>query len=347
MKGLAIKEKLAAERTASDAEALETGKTPERQTVLSHSPPPIHQKTSPPHQQVLLPPVNTANMGRRLSLANGEAAKIDTWVAKRMAADAGQGRPSGHVSPVRSPLMGQAAAARRNSIPYPSPIPEGQQLRPANGMSPKISPSIRPMPSVLHLTAIRNNSRRASMPGAAQLISSGPFTPPRVSSGMYPMGIGRPNRRLTPIKDHDGEAHSQSGLVFGDADLSTTYLTPPSSTYRPSNTSPTSYLPPDSGSMMYDYPLDPSQQSPFTPNAPLPNPTFSFGSGAMQRHSISFKEDQSPYMAMRQRARIGSMASITASTTDGGMENGSDFGQDWMGPSGMDRFDPDARRASA
>jgi len=325
--------------------------------------PPIRIKTSPEKQSILLPPVNNVNMGRRVSLANGEAAKIEMWVAKRVAAGqgigvgGGTGRPPGHISPFRSPIAGQAAAARRSSIPYPTPIPENQTqqqpLRSPNGLSPKISPSVRPMPSTLHLTALRNNSRRASMPGAAQLISSGPFTPPRVISGNYPIGSGngRTRRELSPIKDHDGdhaEARHQLNFVFGDTDFSTTYLTPPSSTYLPSNTSPTSYLPPDSGSMVYDYSLDPSQHAPFTPNGPLPNPTFSFGSGSTDGPSNSGTDDHSVWMSMQPRVRMGSLASINTFTTDGGVpDSGSDFGQDWMTPPGTEGFDPDARRASA
>jgi len=337
-----MKDKQAGDNLSTDATALETAKTPERPTIPNPQTPPS-----------LLPPVSNVNMGRRVSLANGEAARIEKWVAKRVASNRGplqsQGRPPGFVSPIKSPLMGQAAAARRGSIPYPSAFPEGQEMRSPNGSSPKISPSVRHMPSALHLAAIRNNSRRASMPGAAQLISSGPFTPPRFSSEAYPVGNGngRPSRDLTPIKDQASTHPLQPEFVFGETDFTTTYLTPPSSTYRPSNnTSPTSYLPPDSGSTTYDYAYDPSQQNPFIPNAPLPNPTFSFGSGASQRHSISLDDDYAPFMASQPRARIGSMASINTFTTDAGTENGSDYAQECFAQP-FEGFDPDARRASA
>ena len=333
----------AAEKNTSDAVSAEPVKTPERQITPLLVPPPIICKPSPESPHALLPPVNTVNIGRRVSLANGEAANLESWVAKRMAS----ARPAGHSQPIRSPVMGQAAAARRNSIPYPSPVPEAGQSRSPNPMSPKVvSPSIRPMPSILHLTALRNNSRRASMPGAAQLISSGPFTPPRMVSGAYPMGSRRAVRELSPIKDHDGEVDPlhQSKFAFDETDFSTTYLTPPASTYLPSNTSPTSYFAPDSGSTVYDYPIEPSQQSPFTPSGPLPNPTFSFGSGPTQRRSVSMSGEEALLMAMQPRDRVGSMASINSTTTDGAIENGSDFGNDWLG---LDGFDPETRRASA
>ena len=332
VKGQAMKEKQVAERMVTDAIALETAKTPERPTVPSPFPPGIHLRPSPPKPPGLLPPVNNVNMGRRASLASGEAAKIETWVAKRIAGGPSQARAPSFVSPLRSPLAGQAAAARRGSVPYPSTNPEGPIFRSPNVDSPKISPSVRPMPSALHLAAIRNNSRRASMPGSAQLISSGPFTPPRVVSGAYPLGGVRTQRELSPIKDHGAE------VVFGDTDFATTYLTPPSSTYRLSDTSPTSYFPTDSGSTPFEYPVDP-----FMPNAPLPTPAFTFG----QRQSNLPAEESAPFVALQSRVRLGSMASINTFTTDGTMENGSDFGQEWLGQLVPERFDPDTRRASA
>ena len=346
VKGQVIKEMQAAEKNLSDAVSAETAKTPERQITPLLVPPPIITKPSPESQPVLLSPANTVNMGRRVSLANGEAANLDMWVAKRMAA----ARPAGSSQPIRSPVMGQAAAARRNSIPYPSPLPEAGPSRSPNPLSPNVvSPSIRPMPSILHLTAIRNNSRRASMPGAAQLISSGPFTPPRMVSGAYAVGSRRAVRELSPIKDHDGEVDTsrQSEFAFDETDFSTTYLTPPASTYLPSNISPTSCFAPDSGSSVYGYPLEPTQQSPFTPSGPLPNPAFSFGSGLMQRRSVSMSGEEALLMSMQSRDRVASMVSINSTTTDDAPENVSDSGNRWLAPSGLERFDPDTRRASA
>lgn len=389
VKGLALKEKAAAAKAADGEgeqvsddrpetpptthppavmESLATPSPPDKQPQqqhMPHRPPPLQLHSQP--QLSLLPPVNPVNMGRRVSLANGEAARIETFIAKqrmmaRKASNGGSIRAPGYISPVRSPIIAQHQAnlARRTSIPYPSPL----EIRPSglpNGPgSPKPSPSVRPMPSALHLAAIRNNTRRSSMPGIAQaqLISSGPFTPPRMVSGsmMHPNGQ-QVGRELGPIKDVSPEAPNvahlpQDGFVFSEpSDLSTTYLTPPSSTYLPS-TSPSTYLPSDGSSTIYDFGIDQSQFPPYTPNGPLPNPSFSFGSApqSVPAPMLATDEQVNMYYNMQNRGRLGSIASIGTYTTDGGATaDGSDW--DWSGVAppqvDMDGFDPDTRRASA
>jgi len=382
VKGLAQKEKAAAAKAATDVGKGDQARTPENASttspdngppVLTESkptPPPeeVNQhRSAPPRpaplqlysqsqvaqlssQSALLPPVNGVNMGRRASLANGEVARIESFIAKqRMAArKAGGGvvRQPGLVSPVGSPVIGQyqASAARRSSIPYPTPNLDG-------GSSPKISPSVRPAPSALHLAAMRNNVRRASMPGVAgqvQLISSGPFTPPRVASigtGHNSQGI----RELSPIKDHDGEHPSLANsehFYFPDAsDMSATFLTPPSSTYMPSH-SPSTFLGSDSSAGTFDFGTD---AMPFTPNGPLPQPGFSFGSAAPVPPPMSVEEQNNMWMAMQGRGRLGSIASINTFTTEGATTaDGSEW--EWPASAGLvepEGFDPDLRRASA
>ncbi|ORY30404.1 hypothetical protein BCR39DRAFT_152444 [Naematelia encephala] len=309
-------------------------------------PPLISQPASQPAvQQMLLPPVNTVNMGRRVSLANGEAAMIETWVAKRMAAGRNNANRAAGIpgfSP-RSPSMGTAAAARRASIPYPPPInANGTFAFPQTAMSPLT----RPMPSTLYLAAMRNNTRRSSVPGippvgTAQLISSAPFTPPRIGSGSYqvPSSTGRSTRDLSPIKDvdHDsGAAHSQPSFVFDEpaSDLSATYLSTPVSTYAPN---------PNGG----------STEAPFAPNAPLPNPAFSFGAPPDNNAQPAISDEEIHLWMTLQRGRLSSMASINSTYAESaGTQDGSDHTVEWNSglvesspqPNG---FEADARRASA
>ncbi|WVQ97994.1 hypothetical protein IAU59_005114 [Kwoniella sp. CBS 9459] len=364
MKGLAKKEEKAAEGGEGGGNAGQAqNQTPEKAQTVS----PVHPPTQ--HRQVLLPPMAPPSMTRRASLANGEAAKIEMFVAKRAAAASGQMarnaglRAPGFVSPQRSPLLGTANAARRQSIPYPTPITAG----PAGAsMSPKFSPVARVMPSALHLTAMRNNTRRASMPGAAQLISSGPFTPPRVVTNQHQIGNARGTRELSPIKDHDSDGSHQF-LLDPESEFNATYITPPSSVHLPTDVSPISFLP--TGSTGYDPSI------PFSPDSPLPNPAFTFG-GADMAQQLLLQQQQQPqvldeaeaarqqqlFLAFQQRGRMGSIASINTLGTDIG--NGTDldeanmsewslagqdlpngYGQDGQGL--PDGFDPDVRRSSA
>lgn len=244
------------------------------------------------------------------------------WAAKRV---------NGGATSPRSPTIGQAAAARRGSIPYPTPLSASFADGRNGGVSPKFSPSVRPMPSTLHLTAIRNNSRRASMPGPPQLISSGPFTPPRIVSAHYPLlsnatsgttannaNNGRQTRELSPIKDTDTESGGNANgngqsFTFSETDFSTTYLTPPSSTYNPSGNSTNSSI---SNTQLGDL------QTP--QNGPLPNPTYSFGANPMfatgQQTEEEAKRAQAIFMSIQERGRLGSLASIDTGgtwTTDG------------------------------
>ncbi|WVR04565.1 hypothetical protein IAU60_001572 [Kwoniella sp. DSM 27419] len=348
MKGLAKKEEKAngdGKKTPEDQStqpSLSSGGAPNQVPVPTQLPTPA----SPPKRQMMLspmgPPMGPPNMTRRASLANGEAAKIEMFVAKRAAAASGQTlRPPGFVSPQRSPLMGTASAARRTSIPYPTPVSAGPGS--GNPLSPKVSPVVRVMPSALHLTALRNNTRRASMPGAAQLISSGPFTPPRVVSSQHQVGKNRGARELSPIKDHDLEGNQ---LFLDGDDMNATFVTPPSSIYNTSNLSPISFLATDSTG------YDPSL---FSPASPLPNPAFSFG-GDLSAHAPVLDEaeaarQQQLFLAFQQRGRMGSIASINTYTTDNG--NGTDQEEgnipEWSlsGQEAPDGFDPDTRRASA
>jgi hypothetical protein len=288
MKGLAIKEKNAA--------ALNT---------LDHMP---HRPAPPTHSLShtstgLLPPVDTVNVGRRVSLAGGEAAMIETWAAKR----AMQSRIQ-----AAKPYPVQLSSARRSSIPYPPSVgAQTSMVHPPQSttLSPKVSPSIRPIASALHLTAIRNNTRRASMP-TAQLISSAPFTPPRIGNSLQRA------RELSPIKD--------------EVDVPISYVTPAHN-----------YLLTPSTSNSTDFEQFSAPQF----DGPLPNPAFSFGSvpttSPVYVQTPEENRLDAMLLAMRQ-GRVGSLASINTVTTDGGTD-GSDF--DWqLQPEG---FDPDERRFSA
>ncbi|WWC86983.1 uncharacterized protein L201_001864 [Kwoniella dendrophila CBS 6074] len=351
MKGLAKKE------DKEDDE--DQQKTPEKPSAITS---PIQQQMN--HRSMLLPPMGPPPMARRASLANGEAAQIGMFVAKRAAAAAsGQNRglrPPGFVSPQRSPLIGSAAAARRQSIPYPTPITAGPNIPNGPGPSPKISPVVRVMPSALHLTAMRNNTRRASMPGAAQLISSGPFTPPRVVTNQHQVGLPR---ELGTIKDDDVAHHildsddQQQVFLDPESDFTGNYMTPQSSAYDPSTSiSPVAFLP--NGA-----PYNPSMA--FSPNAPLPNPSFSFGTEGHQQpqHHVPILDEaeaarqQQLFLAFQQRGRMGSIASINTYTTDNGNNTdlednglGDWITQDLNGATGqeeLDGFDPESRRSSA
>lgn len=327
------------------------------------------------HDNVDIPTADKLNMGRRVSLAGGDISSIEAWARRR--ATLGQ-YGSGSVSVGNSP-MGLAAAARRNSQPYPTqvltaPVEGGENGSARSALpSPKVSPNGR-MPQGLLVTAMRNNTlRRASMPGGgAQLISSNAFTPPRNASYVHPLpgstqGLptangqpgrsGGPGRELSPIRDHDGELDpSLRGSVPA------TYVTGPSSTYANSMSGFLSVPEPDLG---LSYTLNPGLPGvPFSPNSPLPNPTFSFGGAPSSGHSTpggpgslsistdgvsmdkSDSQQQALFMAL-QRGRLGSIASVNSvntTVTDGGTENGSEL--DW--PSFMPQgFDPDIRRASA
>lgn len=233
------------------------------------------------------------NGGRRVSLANGEADRIQVWAAKRTAQSGmsgGQRSPMGVGALMGSQLqLGQAAAARRGSIPYPYPAGNGYLSQ----VSPRISPSVRHTPSALHLAAIRNNTtRRSSMPSGPQLISSGAFTPPRVVDGAVQPRAQR-ERELDPIRDdHElvfgnpalGGAGVEAGYTFGapgtdGMGLPTTYLTPPQTSFQPSDPSSSSTA---NGSLLFtggtasttdDY----TGGMLYTPAGPLPNPSFSFG----------------------------------------------------------------------
>lgn len=296
---------------------------------------------------VLLTHADKLNMGRRVSLAGGDVASIEHWAIKRR-------QQMGH-TPLQSASagnspMGLAAAARRNSQPYPTQIitqPSGDETANAAHAaamsrsalpSPKISPNGR-MPSALLFTAMRNNTlRRASMPGGAQLISTSAFTPPRITSYNHPTnGVVGHQRELSPIKDHDGDIDpALRTMSFGQSD----YLSVPDASMG--------------------YSLNPGM--PFSPNSPLPNPTFSFGGTPSGTTPIDPQLEQSggstpttssdPQHALflaLQRGRLGSIASINSTgttATDGTTTaDGSDIG-DWASfiPPG---FDPDVRRASA
>lgn len=290
-------------------------------------------------------------MGRRVSLVGGDVASIEHWAIKRR-------QQMGHAplqptAPGNSP-MGLAAAARRNSQPYPTQIitqtgGEDQAAAAAASVSrsalpsPKISPNGR-MPSALLFTAMRNNTiRRASMPGGAQLISTTAFTPPRISSYNHPInGTMGQQRELSPIKDQDADIDpALRNMSFGQSD--TSYLSVPD---------PSSSL---------SFSLNPGL--PFSPNSPLPNPTFSFGGTPTDAPSLeqldpsgrstpTTNDPQHALFLALQRDRLGSIASVnstgttatdaTATTTTA---DGSDNG-DWASfiPPG---FDPDVRRASA
>lgn len=319
----------------------------------------------------LLPP---AIMGRRVSIANGEAAHISAFIQKRQNVSV--------FSPGRSPSSAQLhGGARRGSIPYPTPsLPHGYTPNSnPNPLSPKASPIVKPMPSQLHLAAMRNNTRRASMPGAAaQLISSGPFTPPRNISGqgIPNMTLGRVTRELSPIKDYcEDSQHKMFGIsehvnVEVDVhnpvnDFSPTFLTPPSSTYFSSGGGAGSVGMGTDSTMTYS-PID---TMPFTPMdimgaGPLPNPSFQFGQpqtgfsthsqgqglgqGQNQGHGsglggrlsmtpLTITTDDQIYTMLSQRGRMGSIASIGTYTTENGTDSSDWSGGDWLAsPEGLE-----------
>ncbi|WVQ76115.1 hypothetical protein IAR50_005758 [Cryptococcus sp. DSM 104548] len=338
VKGIAKKE---AEGKSGSSGDLSSSRTPHDSSSLADS-----------HYPSFLQPntLHSLPMGRRASLANGEAAKIEMFVAKRAAAQKQEevlsnvksgSIPAPALGATGGTEMGQANAARRGSIPYPSPVasfapppPPPQQL--PSPMSPKFSPAARAGPSALHIAAMRNNTRRASMPGASQLISSGPFTPPRVVGAQLPGSVvGSRARELSPIRDHE---------VYGESE-SWGFLPPPAE---------------------FDGPT-------FLNDSPLPNPTFSFGSAPsnpppppLQHHSSSqsssnphlssrhsseshdeAQRQQQMFMMMQQRGRMGSMASIGTMGTENGTTDGEDSSGEWLVDALPHGFEPDVRRASA
>lgn len=328
MKGLAKKE---AEEKESMRSPENTEGTEGSSSATDPSLTPLTDSAVPSSHFNLLAPPTSVNMGRRASLANGEAAKIEIFVAKRAAAQKREEvlyNAGGYSAPpgTRSPVLGQAYAARRGSIPYPTPQMSGPPAS-TSPLSPKFSAACRG-PSTLHMAAVRNNTRRPSIPGAAQLISSGPFTPPRVVSNQHQTAAqNKGTRELSPIQDH--EVYNTYG---GE--------------YQPwsGDLPPSMYLPPAEG--FHD-------GRPFSHDSPLPNPAFSFGCApqgldAQEIMSIGQMDEkqQQMYMMMQQRDRLGSIASIGTMGTESGTEGGESASGEWLvdGPEG---FDPDARRASA
>jgi hypothetical protein len=169
---------------------------------------------------------------------------------------------------------------------------------------------------------------------------------------------GRTTRELSPIKDHDGQGpDGRPAFSFGETDFTSTYLTPPDTSYMPSSVSPTSYISSDGTSLyeMFDPSSGATRTAPFTPNAPLPNPTFSFGDAAQfvpppQMTDEEAARAQGLFMTMQQRGRIGSMASINTFTTDEGntTENEEGANGEYLpGQLTPEGFHPDVRRASA
>jgi hypothetical protein len=286
-------------------------------------------------------------MGRRVSLAGGDVANIETWARQRRQQLATLTSASAANSP-----MGMAAAARRSSQPYPTQIITHHEdlVTPSRSAlpSPKISPNGR-MPQQLLLTAMRNNTmRRASMPGGAQLISQTTFTPPRTIN-VHPVGTNS-TRELSPIKDQDHDSDIDPALRASGAGVGV-FVTPPGIDQSLLNMQHDSHL---------QYQLNPNGL-PFSPNSPLPNPTFTFGgtpSGPINHDSghtsmsttpvlSGSGSDQALFMAL-QRGRLASLASVnsvTSNATDATSTcDGSDG--DW-GPLNPPGFDPDIRRASA
>ncbi|BEI94265.1 uncharacterized protein CcaverHIS019_0607240 [Cutaneotrichosporon cavernicola] len=281
--------------------------------------------------------VDKVAMGRRVSLAGGDVASIETWARQRRQQLATTLNTSSSASPANSP-MGMAAAARRSSQPYPTQIITHHEdiVTPSRSAlpSPKVSPNGR-MPQQLLLTAMRNNTmRRASMPGGAQLISVTTFTPPRTIN-THPVGSNS-----TPLRT--------SGAGVG------VFVTPPGIDQSLLNMQHDSQL---------QYQLNPSDM-PFSPNSPLPNPGFTFGgtpSGPINNdNSVYTSMSTTPvlsnstvdpnhalFMAL-QRGRLASLASVhsvASNATDATSTcDGSDG--DWA-PLNPPGFDPDLRRASA
>ncbi|GMK57945.1 hypothetical protein CspeluHIS016_0407790 [Cutaneotrichosporon spelunceum] len=300
--------------------------------------------------------VDKVAMGRRVSLAGGDVAHVETWARQRRQQLASTLSTTSSISPANSP-MGMAAAARRSSQPYPTQILTHHEelVTPSRSAlpSPKVSPNGR-MPQQLLLTAMRNNTmRRASMPGGAQLISVTTFTPPRTIN-THPVGSNS-TRELSPIKDQDQDQDSDidpalrtSGAGVG------VFVTPPGIDQSLLNMD---------NDWQLQYQLNPNGM-PFSPNSPLPNPGFTFGaapSGPINNDtSASTSMSTTPvlsgstadpnhalFMAL-QRGRLASLASVhsvasnatDATSTCDGSEG------DWapVNPAG---FDPDLRRASA
>lgn len=178
------------------------------------------------------------------------------------------------------------------------------------------------------MAAVRNNTRRSSIPGVSQLITSGPFTPPRVVSNQHQTAAqSKGTRELSPIQDHE---------VYDTYDAE---FQPWSSDFPPNM-----HLPPAEG--FHD-------GRPFSHDSPLPNPAFSFGSApqGLDMHGIASmgqldERQQQMFMMMQQRGRLGSIASIGTMGTETGTEGGESSKGEWLvdGPEG---FDPDTRRASA
>lgn len=308
-------------------------------------------------------------MGRRVSIAGGDMAMLEQYAIQKRRQQMGQASPYATLTAANSP-MGAAAAARRSSQPYPTGLaghhvggledPNAALARSALG-SPKVSPSAGNgrMPGALLFTAMRNNTiRRASMPGGgAQLISTTAFTPPRVSTyhnapSESPSAHGsRHGRELSPIKDQDYEIDP---ALRGQVPM--TFVTPPQNGFS----SAQGHLAlPGTAESSLTYTLNPGM--PFTPNSPLPNPSFSFGGTpadtTAQMPNVGVWGDKSGmaqpdtqqdlFMAL-QRGRLGSIASVNSVATNGTEGTATEYGSDveWgsMMPPG---FDPDIRRASA
>lgn len=263
----------------------------------------------------LLPPVQGVNMGRRVSLANGEAARIGQWAQKR-ALEQQQGIPPSYGRTFRTPVMSQANAARRGSIPYPSPSQSS-----GNPLSPRMSPSVRPMPSALHLTAMSNSARRSSVPHT-RLLSSAPFTPPR-------NGAGARELSLSQIKD--AESENDSAIDLGDSDLSTTFITPQNGTYN---------MPPPG--VPLNGPSCLTGGDDFVGTGP--NPAFTFGQPAplSEQEAARF---QQIYMSMSQRGRGASVGSANTFNTESAEDAGSDLAAD-LGQFLPEDFEAEVRRMS-
>ncbi|BEJ12971.1 hypothetical protein CspHIS471_0301450 [Cutaneotrichosporon sp. HIS471] len=298
--------------------------------------------------------VDKVAMGRRVSLAGGDVASIETWARQRRQQLATTLSTTSSASPANSP-MGMAAAARRSSQPYPTQIITHHEdvVTPSRSAlpSPKISPNGR-MPQHLLLTAMRNNTmRRASMPGGAQLISVTTFTPPRTIN-THPVGSNS-TRELSPIKDQDHDSDIDPALRTSGAGVGV-FVTPPGIDQSLLNMQHDSQL---------QYQLNPSDM-PFSPNSPLPNPGFTFGgtpSGPIDNDNSAHTSmsttpvlsnstvdpNHALFMAL-QRGRLASLASVhsvASNATDATSTcDGSDG--DW-GPLNPPGFDPDLRRASA
>lgn len=324
-----------------------------KQLSASAQPTPARPTSSSGPKRNPMLSVDKLAMGRRVSLAGGDVASVETWAKVRQRQlDTTLGSSSAANSP-----MGLAAAARRKSQPYPTQIlPHPEEPSDANPAvsrsavpSPKVSPNGR-MPQQLLFTAMRNNTlRRASMPGGAQLISTTTFTPPRTIN-IHPVGSTNSGRELSPIKDQDHDSDIDPSLRGSGAGVGV-YITPPGIDQSLLHMPHESHL---------QYQLNPGGV-PFSPNSPLPNPTFSFGgtpSGPIATDSGHTSISTTPvldkvdpqhalFMAL-QRGRLASLASansVNSNATDAtSTGDGSDHEWPPFIPPG---FDPDTRRASA